>query len=154
MADPLRKVRPENFCLKQLRVASGRLTRASCESWTSARRQTSVRASSTPTLVHVKDSSTHLCCACSGRHRPNRRQPHEAVVGPHPTGSFLDTLYEILTNPEHKTITAQRQMFFRVSATALSTEHSHRLSALYDDFMTRVDELYDELVAADYSDPN
>src|ERR1700689_4907090 len=39
-----------------------------------------------------------------------------AVAGPHPTGSFLDSLQEILTNPEHKlTITAQRQMFFRVS---------------------------------------
>jgi AcrR family transcriptional regulator len=71
-----------------------------------------------------------------------------AVVGPHSTGSFLDTLHEILTNPEHKlTITAQRQMFFRVSATALSRPSLRSgFLLLYDAFMVRVDELYDELV--------
>jgi AcrR family transcriptional regulator len=71
-----------------------------------------------------------------------------AVVGPHPTGSFLDTVHEILTNPEHKlTITAQRQMFFRVSATALSRPSLRTgFLLLYDAFMIRVDELYDELV--------
>ena len=71
-----------------------------------------------------------------------------AVAGPHPTGSFLDTLHEILTNPEHKlTITAQRQMFFRVSATALSRPSLRSgFLVLYDAFMIRVDELYDELV--------
>jgi AcrR family transcriptional regulator len=71
-----------------------------------------------------------------------------AVVGPHSTGSFLDTLHEILTNPEHKlTITAQRQMFFRVSATALSRPSLRSgFLLLYDAFMIRVDELYDELV--------
>lgn len=71
-----------------------------------------------------------------------------AVTGPHPTGSFLDSLQEILTNPEHKlTITAQRQMFFRVSATALSRPSLRSgFLLLYDAFMIRVDELYDELV--------
>jgi AcrR family transcriptional regulator len=71
-----------------------------------------------------------------------------AVAGPHPTGSFLDSLQEILTNPEHKlTITAQRQMFFRVSATALSRPSLRSgFLLLYDAFMIRVDELYDELV--------
>jgi AcrR family transcriptional regulator len=71
-----------------------------------------------------------------------------AVAGPHPTGSFLDTLQEILTNPEYEVvITEQRQMFFRVSATALSRPSLRSgFLALYDNFMTRVDELYDELV--------
>ena len=71
-----------------------------------------------------------------------------AVTGPHPTGSFLDTLNEILTNPDYKSvITAQRQMFFRVSATALSRPSLRSgFLLLYDAFMTRVDELYDELV--------
>ena len=71
-----------------------------------------------------------------------------AVAGPHATGSFLDSLQEILTNPEHKlTITAQRQMFFRVSATALSRPSLRSgFLLLYDAFMIRVDELYDELV--------
>jgi AcrR family transcriptional regulator len=71
-----------------------------------------------------------------------------AVTGPHPTGSFLDTLQEILTNPDYKiAITEQRQMFFRVSATALSRPSLRSgFLSLYDSFMTRVDELYDELV--------
>jgi AcrR family transcriptional regulator len=71
-----------------------------------------------------------------------------AVAGPHPTGSFLDTLNEILTNPDYESvITAQRQMFFRVSATALSRPSLRSgFLVLYDAFMTRVDELYDELV--------
>jgi AcrR family transcriptional regulator len=71
-----------------------------------------------------------------------------AVAGPHPTGSFLDTLQEILTNPAYQLIiTAQRQMFFRVSATALSRPSLRSgFLPLYDAFMTRVDELYDELV--------
>jgi AcrR family transcriptional regulator len=71
-----------------------------------------------------------------------------AVNGPHPTGSFLDTLNLLLTNPEHKfAITTQRQMFFRVSATAISRPSLRAgFLSLYDNFMTRVDELYDELV--------
>jgi AcrR family transcriptional regulator len=78
-----------------------------------------------------------------------------AVAGPHPTGSFLDTLQEILTNPEHKlTITAQRQMFFRVSATALSRPSLRPgFLLLYDAFMVRVDELYDELVRRELLGP-
>src|ERR1700684_3157331 len=36
-------------------------------------------------------------------------------------GSFVDTLFEVLTEPDHHlNITRQRQMFLRVSATALS----------------------------------
>jgi AcrR family transcriptional regulator len=74
-----------------------------------------------------------------------------AVAGPHPTGSFFDTLQAILTNPEHKlTITAQRQMFFRVSATAISRPSLRSgFLVLYDAFMVRVDELYGELVRRD-----
>jgi AcrR family transcriptional regulator len=78
-----------------------------------------------------------------------------AVNGPHPTGSFLDTLQEILTNPDYKSvITAQRQMFFRVSATALSRPSLRSgFLSLYDLFMTRVDELYDELVRRELLGP-
>ena len=78
-----------------------------------------------------------------------------AVTGPHPTGSFLDTLQVILTNPEHKlVITAQRQMFFRVSATALGRPSLRSgFLRLYDDFMTRVDQLYDELVRRELLGP-
>jgi AcrR family transcriptional regulator len=77
-----------------------------------------------------------------------------AVVGPHPTGSFIDTLSEILINPAHESvISAQRQMFFRVSATALSRP-SLRASflQLYGEFMTRIDALYDELVRQELLD--
>lgn len=78
-----------------------------------------------------------------------------AVSGPHPTGSFLDTLQGILTNPQHKfVITAQRQMFFRVSASALSRPSLRAgFLRLYDDYMTRVDELYDELVRRELLGP-
>jgi AcrR family transcriptional regulator len=71
-----------------------------------------------------------------------------AVAGPHSTGSFLDTWQERLTNPDYKlTVIAQRRMFFRVSASALSrpTLRSGFL-ALYDNYMTRVDTLCEELV--------
>jgi AcrR family transcriptional regulator len=71
-----------------------------------------------------------------------------AVAGPHPSNSFVDTLNEILTDPAHEAhISARRQMFFRVSATALSRPSLRaRFLQLYGEFMARVDNLYDELV--------
>jgi AcrR family transcriptional regulator len=71
-----------------------------------------------------------------------------AVAGPHPSNSFVDTLNEILTDPAHETlISARRQMFFRVSATALSRPSLRpRFLQLYAELMARVDNLYDELV--------
>src|SRR5665213_452892 len=56
---------------------------------------------------------------------------------PHPPSSFVDTLYELLTNPMYETaITRQRQMFFRVSATALSRPSIRPgYVRLYDQFM-------------------
>jgi hypothetical protein len=77
-----------------------------------------------------------------------------AVAGPHPTESFVDTLNEILTDPaQESVISARRQMFFRVSATALSRPSLRtRFLQLYGEFMTRVDELYDELVRQELLD--
>jgi AcrR family transcriptional regulator len=77
-----------------------------------------------------------------------------AVDGPHPTESFVDTLNEILTDPAHESvISARRQMFFRVSATALSRPSLRtRFLQLYGEFMIRVDELYDELVRQELLD--
>ena len=52
-----------------------------------------------------------------------------AAEGPHPTGSFIDALYELVSDPEHEQATVrQRQMFFRVSATALSRSTSAQAS--------------------------
>jgi AcrR family transcriptional regulator len=78
----------------------------------------------------------------------------KAVAGPHPSGSFVDTLYESLTDPAQETaVSARRQMFFRVSATALSRP-SLRLSflKLYDEFMLTIDDLYQELVQRELLD--
>jgi AcrR family transcriptional regulator len=74
---------------------------------------------------------------------------HRAAAGPHPTGSFVDTLYEFLTNSEHgDSAVRQRQMFFRVSATALSRDSIRPgFLQLYSDFSRRADALYDGLVA-------
>ncbi len=70
------------------------------------------------------------------------------AAGPHPTGSFVDTLYDMLTQPSQESIvTRQRHMFFRISATSLSRESIRPgFLALYDGFMARVDEIYDRLV--------
>jgi len=70
------------------------------------------------------------------------------VTGPHPSGSFVDTLYELLTHPENQVqITSQRQMFFRVSASALSRPSIRPgFQKLYDEFVVQKDEHYDELV--------
>jgi AcrR family transcriptional regulator len=64
------------------------------------------------------------------------------------TLSFVDALYAILTNPERETSVAQpRQMFFRISATALSRPNIRPgFLDLYHRFMTRVDAIYDDLV--------
>jgi AcrR family transcriptional regulator len=78
----------------------------------------------------------------------------EGVAGPHPTGSFIDTLNAILTDPEHESrISARRQMFFRVSATALSRPSLRvRFLTLYGEFMTHIDALYEELVRQEVLD--
>ena len=77
-----------------------------------------------------------------------------AVAAPHPTGSFIDTLNEILTDPARESdISSRRQMFFRVSATALSRPSLRvRFLTLYGEFMTRIDALYDELVRQELLD--
>jgi len=70
------------------------------------------------------------------------------AAGPHQSGSFVDTLYELLTNPDHQSqITSQRQMFLRVSASALSRPSIRPgFQKLYDEFMVQMDAQYDELV--------
>jgi AcrR family transcriptional regulator len=64
------------------------------------------------------------------------------------TGSFVDALYALLTNPEHEeTIAQPRQMFFRISATALSRPSIRPgFLELYRRFMERIDTIYDNLV--------
>jgi len=64
------------------------------------------------------------------------------------TSSFVDALYALLTNPEHEETVAQsRQMFFRISATALSRASIRPgFLDLYHHFMKRVDSIYDGLV--------
>jgi AcrR family transcriptional regulator len=71
------------------------------------------------------------------------------VSGAHPTGSFVDTLYDLLTDPAHQSeVTSQRQMFLRVSATALSRPSIRPgFLELYESFMKRMDAMYGELVA-------
>jgi AcrR family transcriptional regulator len=71
------------------------------------------------------------------------------VSGAHPTGSFVDTLYDLLTDPSHQAeVTSQRQMFLRVSATALSRPSIRPgFLELYENFTKRIDALYGELVA-------
>ncbi|MGA7834060.1 MAG: hypothetical protein WCA31_02515 [Acidimicrobiales bacterium] len=74
---------------------------------------------------------------------------HLTAGGSHPTGSFIDTLFEFLTRPEREqTAIRQRQMFFRVSATALSRSSIRPgFLRLYNEFSLRADELYEDLVA-------
>ncbi|HVB51759.1 MAG TPA: hypothetical protein VND89_08510 [Acidimicrobiales bacterium] len=71
----------------------------------------------------------------------------EAASGEHPTGSFVDTLYDRLITPAFESsITSQRQMFLRISATALSRPGLRPgFLKLYETFMARVDEIYGEL---------
>lgn len=72
----------------------------------------------------------------------------DLATGPHPKGSFIDTLYDLLTTPEHLSrITRLRQMFFRVSASALSRPSIRPgFIELYESFMNQMDALYDDLV--------
>ena len=71
------------------------------------------------------------------------------AAGPHPTGSFVDTLYEMLTDPSQKAaVTRQRQAFFRISSTSLSRESIRPgFLVLYGRFMAQMDEIYVRLVA-------
>jgi AcrR family transcriptional regulator len=73
-----------------------------------------------------------------------------AAAGPHPSGSFADTLYELVSNPDNeRAIIRQRQMFFRVSATALSRASIRPgFLHLYNDFAARADEIYGGVVDA------
>ncbi len=70
------------------------------------------------------------------------------AAAPHQTGSFVDTLYDMLTDPaQESVVTRQRQMFFRISSTSLSrTSIRQGFLALYDRFMVRIDAIYDRLV--------
>ncbi|MGH3732177.1 MAG: TetR/AcrR family transcriptional regulator [Acidimicrobiales bacterium] len=70
------------------------------------------------------------------------------VEGSHPSGSYLDTLNQLLTDSDHEaTFAAHRQMFFRISSTALSRPSLRSgFLKLYGDFMARTDDLYDTLV--------
>lgn len=70
------------------------------------------------------------------------------LSGDHPTGSFVDTLYDLLTDPAHEAVvTSQREMFFRVSATALSRPSLRPgYVEIYERFMKRMDLMYGDAV--------
>jgi AcrR family transcriptional regulator len=70
------------------------------------------------------------------------------VASAHPTGSFVDTLYDLLTDPAREAqVTRQRQMFLRVSATALARPSIRPgFLELFEGFMKRMDAMYDDLV--------
>ena len=70
------------------------------------------------------------------------------VSSAHPTGSFVDTLYGLLTDPAQQAlVTSQRHMFLRVSATALSRPSIRPgFLELYEDLMKRMDAMYGDLV--------
>lgn len=70
------------------------------------------------------------------------------VSGDHPSGSFVDTLYDLLTDPAHEAkVTSQRKMFFRVSATALSRPSIRAgFLELYEGCMERIEAIYDDVV--------
>jgi AcrR family transcriptional regulator len=71
-----------------------------------------------------------------------------AAAGPHPTGSFIDTLQVLVNDPERAQSTVrQRQMFFRISATALSRSSIRPgFLRVYGEFSTRTEELYRSLI--------
>jgi len=64
------------------------------------------------------------------------------------SGSFADVLYALLTNPDHESLgTRNRQMHFRISATALSRPSlRERFLEIYQEFMEKITALYDGLV--------
>lgn len=72
-----------------------------------------------------------------------------AAARSHPTGSFVDTLYAMLIDPNHEArVTRQRQMFFRVSATALARPSIRPgFLQLYDHYIERTDAIYEDLLA-------
>jgi len=63
-------------------------------------------------------------------------------------GSFLDTLFNLLDDADYQTrLNRQRQMFFRVSATALSRPSIRPgFLELYDHYIERADAIYQELL--------
>lgn len=67
-----------------------------------------------------------------------------AVTGAETSDSFIDTLYDLLVDPAREAnVTRQRQMFFRVSASALSRPSIRPgFLELYGVYMERVDEIY------------
>jgi AcrR family transcriptional regulator len=73
-----------------------------------------------------------------------------AAAGPHPTGSFIDTLHELVKDPDREQfIVRERQMFFRVAATALSRASIRPgFLCLYNAFAAKTDELYGSLIEA------
>jgi hypothetical protein len=68
----------------------------------------------------------------------------------HPNGSFVDTLLLLVSDPDREqSVVRQRQMFSRVSATALSRSSIRPgFLRLYNDFSTRADDLYESLIDA------
>ncbi len=78
-----------------------------------------------------------------------------AAAGPHLTGSFADALYALVSDPDNeRAVVRQRQMFFRVSATALSRASIRPgFLHLYNDFSRRADEIYEGVVSAGLLDP-
>jgi AcrR family transcriptional regulator len=75
-----------------------------------------------------------------------------AARGADDTTSFVDALFALLTNPDLESSVAQpRQMFFRISATALSRPSIRPgFLELYHRFTDRVDAIYDDLVRRGY----
>ncbi|HEY5104072.1 MAG TPA: hypothetical protein VII65_03410 [Acidimicrobiales bacterium] len=71
-----------------------------------------------------------------------------AVDAARSTGSFVEVLYGLLTDPEREaTITRHRQMHFRISATALSRPSlRRRFLEIYQEFMEKMNALYGGLV--------
>ena len=63
-------------------------------------------------------------------------------------GSFLDTLFNLRDDADYQTrLNRQRQMFFRVSATALSRPRIRPgFLELYDRYIKRADAIYEELL--------
>jgi AcrR family transcriptional regulator len=65
------------------------------------------------------------------------------------TGSYVDNLFTLLNDDDYQErLNGQRQMFFRVSATALSRPSLRPgFLELYDHYITRADAVYEDLIA-------
>jgi AcrR family transcriptional regulator len=72
----------------------------------------------------------------------------QAALNAGDTSSFVDALYMILTDPDNEvSVACPRQMFFRISAVALSRPSIRPgFLDIYHRFTDRVDAIYDDLV--------